>query len=666
MMSLRIERARASSQILHPFLAVCRSVPRVIRVAPLICALFNVVPQASAQALSQGRPITDPGAAGRLFTAYDSAPGTGVVQLSVFSGNTHTPLDRQALIKLVNVQSKTATWQTTEEGAKAIVPNVPFGNYTAEISAVGYVTVSQPVDLIEIARVKELQIVLQKDSSAVQLDVDDTTIPSKGRKELKRGVAALKSNNLKEAQRHLDQVRAVSPNSPQLNFLFGYLYLQKREYDQAEQHLNACLAQQPENVQALILLGRSELENKNFRAAQAPLEKAIAIDGTNWLPHSLLADSYLHDHNDATARDQAMRAIELGKDAANPARLVLGQALVNLGEDRAGIQILQKFVEMDHGNPLVPDVQNLISEVQKRGSGPDAAKAASSAGLPLVDAMRAMPSIAVPVNPWQPTGVDDIKPAVAEGVTCPLDTVLQNSGSRVAQLVDDVSRFAAVEDLFHQRLDRYGIPIRTDTRKFNYVASIAEPEPGYLEVSEYRAEKLTLEGYPDHIASTGFATLAFVFHPDIRDNFEMRCEGLGNWQGLATWLVHFRQRDDRPNRMNSYKMGTQIYPVSLKGRAWIRADNFQIVRMESEMVKPMPQIQLLSEHQVVEYGPVQFGKTGTSLWLPHSAEIYFDFRRQRYYRRHSFDHYMLFAVSADEHRKEPNLTTPQAEKRAPQ
>jgi hypothetical protein len=80
----------------------------------------------------------------------------------------------------------------------------------------------------------------------------------------------------------------------------------------------------------------------------------------------------------------------------------------------------------------------------------------------------------------------------------------------------------------------------------------------------------------------------------------------------------------------------------------------------------MPQIQLLSEHQLVEYGPVQFGKGGTSLWLPKSAEIYFDLRHQRYYRRHSFDHYMLFAVNADEHRKEPTATAkPGAETVAP-
>jgi hypothetical protein len=48
-----------------------------------------------------------------------------------------------------------------------------------------------------------------------------------------------------------------------------------------------------------------------------------------------------------------------------------------------------------------------------------------------------------------------------------------------------------------------------------------------------------------------------------------------------------------------------------------------------------------------------FPRKNVELWLPKSAEIYIDFRRHRYYRRHSFDHYMLFATdSADK----PDLT----------
>jgi hypothetical protein len=59
---------------------------------------------------------------------------------------------------------------------------------------------------------------------------------------------------------------------------------------------------------------------------------------------------------------------------------------------------------------------------------------------------------------------------------------------------------------------------------------------------------------------------------------------------------------------------------------------------------------------------VPFTKKNTTLWLPKSAEIYFDFRKHRYYRRHSFDHYMLYSVDADEKRKEPINNSP-AEKK---
>ena len=80
-------------------------------------------------------------------------------------------------------------------------------------------------------------------------------------------------------------------------------------------------------------------------------------------------------------------------------------------------------------------------------------------------------------------------------------------------------------------------------------------------------------------------------------------------------------------------------------RAWITADKFQIVRIEAEIVHPIPEIQLLSEHQVVEYGPVPFPKKNTTVWLPKNAQIYFDLRKHHYYRRHSFDHYIGSATA---------------------
>ena len=95
-------------------------------------------------------------------------------------------------------------------------------------------------------------------------------------------------------------------------------------------------------------------------------------------------------------------------------------------------------------------------------------------------------------------------------------------------------------------------------------------------------------------------------------------------------------------------MGELTYPANLKGRAWVAADTFQIVRIESELVNPMPKLQILNEHQTVEYGPVLFQRTNTELWLPKKAELYLDVHKRHYFRRNSFDHFMLFSVDSEE------------------
>ena len=614
--------------------------------------------------LAQGvGPTTDSGLRD-YASLYTTSPGTGIVVATVSAEKKNAHLDRQALLQLLNRSTQTATWQTTNDIAQGafqdlvsqgVFTNVAYGEYDIEVSAVGYLSERRQLQVVNSWSPVQLKFTLKRDPEAINLDVPDAAISAKGRKEVKRGVSALKSNKLREAEKQLGAAYRSDPSSSDLNFFLGYLYYEKSDYGRAADYLRAATNINPRNTQALTLLGRAGLQQKDYPAARSALERAVLADGENWQVHNLLADTYLHQGNYDRARDEAHVAIEKGKDHASPAELVLGEALVNLGDNKEGVEALNRFLEESPRHPMAGQVRGLIAEIEDHAANPAAAVSAETGPSKLVgvDPLQALGAPVLSVKSWQPPGIDDIKLNVAAGTACPTEKVIDESGKRVQELVEDVTRFAAVEDLFHQRIDAYGLPIRTETRKFNYVASISEQQPGYLSVDEYRADKLGLAGYPDQIASSGFAALALVFHPHMRDNFDMKCEGLGDWRGQPTWLVRFQQRDDRPSRIHSYKVGTQVHSVKLKGRAWITAGKFQIVRIEAELVSPMPEIQLLSEHQVVEYGPVPFAKRNTTLWLPKSAEIYFDFRRHRYYRRHSFDHYMLFAVDSNEKRKEP-------------
>jgi hypothetical protein len=132
----------------------------------------------------------------------------------------------------------------------------------------------------------------------------------------------------------------------------------------------------------------------------------------------------------------------------------------------------------------------------------------------------------------------------------------------------------------------------------------------------------------------------------MQGDFDFDCEGKGEWRGEPSWLVHFRQRPDRTNHMHGYSLGDKFYRIDLKGRAWISIDTSQIVRME-DMVNPMREIQLLSEHQTVEYGPVPFAK---KKYFPLVAEKCGGFTSTSenivITWHHIFDHYLLFDVDA--------------------
>jgi tetratricopeptide (TPR) repeat protein len=640
-----------------------RFVPRPALVLPLLgaCLLISlhaqVVPADPLGVNSRIRPFD-------MMRDYNTLPNTAVVIFKVFGERNGHLLDRQAVLRLTNPATQFSTWQTTSRdparenlatGSEAVFIDVPLGVYEAEITAVGFLSAHQEVRISTSLAQERFEVILQRDPLAVNLDVTDAEVSAKTRKELKRAVSALKSHSLPEAEKHLNKAYQSSPNNSNINFLLGYLFFEKRDYAQAEKYLSSASTLNP---QALTLLGRTGMERQNYPAARSALEQAVLADPENWLPHDLLADTYLHEKNYESAKVEANKAVTKGQAAASPAQLVLGQALLNLGQFHDGVNALKVFLDQSPHNPVAGQVRDLVTRFENMPATTKLAEADPDANVKLagVNALDAVAAPRLAVTAWQPPGIDDVKLSLAQGVECPAGQVIYESGKRVEELVDNVARFAAIEDLTHQTLDEVGNPIGTENRKYDYVASIAETEPGFLAVDEYRSSMTKFYDFPGGIASTGFSSLALVFHPHVRDNFELRCEGLGDWNGQATWLIHFRQRDDRPNRMHSYDIGGQIYPVKLKGRAWISPDKFQIVRIEAEMVRPMPEILLLSEHQIVDYGPIPFPQKQISLWLPKSAEIYFDFRKHRYHRRHSFDHYMLYSIDSVEKRKEPVAT----------
>jgi len=263
---------------------------------------------------------------------------------------------------------------------------------------------------------------------------------------------------------------------------------------------------------------------------------------------------------------------------------------------------------------------------------------------------------------WLPPNVDEKVPPVEPGAVCALDEVVRKAGKQIQQFVRNVDRFTATESLVHESIDRWGLASPPERRKFDYVVSIAEVRRGLLNVEEYRHSGSSQAEFPDGVITNGLPSLILIFHPYNVGSFELTCEGLARWNGALAWQVHFRQRPDKPNTIRSYKVGLNgsSYPVALKGRAWIEAGNYQVVRLETDLVSPVPEIRLAADHAAIEYGPVHFRERQVDMWLPQSAEVYYDWRGRRIHRRHSFSQYLLFSVDDKQRISTPKSDDPES------
>jgi hypothetical protein len=237
-------------------------------------------------------------------------------------------------------------------------------------------------------------------------------------------------------------------------------------------------------------------------------------------------------------------------------------------------------------------------------------------------------------------GKSNIAPHTQFGV-CSLDDVLPRVSAHAREFVDNVNRITATETLELERRHRDGKLQETLHSKVSYVANFQVLDSGYLSVEEYRDGSADLSRF---IKAVGSPALVLVFHPVHLDEFDITCEGLGTWHGAPAYLLNFRQRPDRRNSMSEFRNRQGRYSVSLKGTAWVDATTLQVVHLETDLLKPMPDLSLNLEHQSLDYGPVIFAARNVSLWLPKSVDITVHFGAKQFNARHSYSNYKIFMV----------------------
>lgn len=261
-------------------------------------------------------------------------------------------------------------------------------------------------------------------------------------------------------------------------------------------------------------------------------------------------------------------------------------------------------------------------------------------------------STAAAANGWSPSDIDALVPPVRSDVTCPLPQILHDASERASELVENLQRFTATERIEHIEYGKNGKQRNTTDRQFNYVAQIEQNSSGGFWVEEYRSA--TKEDEHSPLSDTGTAAFALIFHPRVIGNFEMRCEGQTDFHGTPAWQLRFEESADPAKSFHQIRINKSTYQLRFKGRAWIAADTAEVLRLQTDLVAPVPQIKLQVEHLDISYAPVEFDKRKFRLWLPETASMHISYRGHRYQRLHNFSHFQLFLVDTEQRIKQPD------------
>ena len=585
-------------------------------------------------------------------------PSTLVISLRTPDGS---PLDTPALVNLYAFGGAPAGIGLFRSGTVEFSKLAP-ASYTLDVIAVGYKRFTENVQILSAGERQQLSIFLTSEPSPVSPPSGPPILAPNAQKEVNKALEDLRGNKSDDARKHLEKASHLAPSHPDVNYLWGMYYAQLKDFPNAKIYWEKTVQLSPTHVFSLAGLAQLALQTSDYPTATAYLLRASEAAPSSWRYHEQLAEAYLNQQQYEQAQKHAQHALELGKERAAGAHFALARIFVHDDPERA-LKEVDAFLATEPSGSQAIEARKLIDTLRKPELLAASATNANSTSdkKSVSDTKRAAaPSpftlSLMPPPKWMPPDVDESMPAVEPTAGCPLQKIREESGQRVSGFVDAVNRIAATESLDNEVIDRSGFPARHTSQSYSYVASVQQIRPGMYTMEEYRNGMMDLDLFPERIATLGLTALVMVFHPSYRDDYEVTCEGLSRWHGGFAWQVHFRQSSSKTPRLRSYRVNAKSYPISLRGRAWISAETFQVESLETDLVSPVPEIRLRAEHIAIEYMPVKFVSHNEELWLPESAEIYFDFNKLRMHRRHHFRNYMLFAV--DEKQK---ISLPTAE-----
>ncbi len=252
---------------------------------------------------------------------------------------------------------------------------------------------------------------------------------------------------------------------------------------------------------------------------------------------------------------------------------------------------------------------------------------------------------------WYPLDVDAPLRSDKSPSACALSDALVQSAARAEELVTNLQNYTAQEKIEYRSFRGATALLESGAGIFDYTV-VFQQGAGGLSVQEGRGPERGSQAFPASSQDVGLPMLALIFLSDFQNEYEMKCDGLVEWKGQRTWVVHFQQRNDRTSHTVLFKAKDVAYPAKIKGRAWIvqdsGRDSGEVIHVETSLMEPIPAANVRRMYLSIDYAPVQFRTQNVRVWLPQAVDAYGDFGDHRTIVNHTFTNFLLYSVRTDD------------------
>ncbi len=621
-------------------------------------ALLILTMPALAQRPTGGAPTPGAGAGQRsnspsFPTAWEQ-PVDVLVSVREPSG---MPLAGSAIVKLYSPRGAFLT-AATQDGSTATFSRIMSGEYEVEVTASGYKTAKEHASVYASGASCTVYVYLHPESETLTASAPPgaTTMTPRVQGEIDKGLDKMRRHQYDAARAQFEKAAKLAPGNPDIQYLQGMLEYTQEHFDAARAKFQAALSIYPSHERSLLSLGELQLRTGDSGAAAQTLEKAYQVNGADWRTHWLLANAYAQQKNYEKALPHVTRAVEIGKEHAAPAWILLGQILVQQDKREDAKKAFETVVRSFPNDPAVNEAKSQLAALNRA-----VVTAVSNPSTPVQPAPLLAPSTpVVVVRPWAPGDIDSKEYPTVQDVSCSENDLVQRTQIRMMYQLGNFEKFLATEHIEHQEVDGNGIPGPAREKDFNYLIFVQHPRPGMSFLEEMRDGGSNLNSFPTSLATQGLAALALsVFDSNYQGDLVYKCEGLGTWRGQAAWRLRFEQRKGVPSRIRLWRNGRGTYSIPLKGRVWVGASSYDVLHIETDLREPVKELELTRDHLLIDYGPVKFERGATTLWLPWDAEMFMELRGKRYHHTHTLRNYMLFSVDTGNTIGKPKETSEQ-------